>query len=81
MHHGRVEGRWGPVTVLEKDASAVPSAGPAVVDMGAGSGPAWLDSWLALHRSEVVAWRRALHAAPELGRAERRTTALIGRHC
>jgi len=67
------------VTVLEKDASAVPSAGPAVVDMGAGSGPSWLDSWLALHRSEVVAWRRALHAAPELGRAERRTTATIGR--
>ncbi len=67
------------MTVLEKDASAVPSAGPAVVDMGAGSGPSWLDSWLALHRSEVVAWRRALHAAPELGRAERRTTAMIGR--
>src|SRR5919107_734099 len=46
--------------------------------MGAGSGPAWLDSWLALHRSEVVSWRRALHAAPELGRAEHRTTAMIG---
>ncbi len=66
------------MTVLEKDASIVPSIGPAVVDMGAGSGPAWLDSWLALHRSEVVAWRRALHAEPELGRAEHRTTALVG---
>ena len=67
------------MTVLEKDASIVPSAAPAVVDMGAGSGPAWLDAWLALHRSEVVALRRALHAEPELGRAEHRTTALIGR--
>ena len=66
------------MTVLEKDASVVPSVGPAVVDMGAGSGPAWLDSWMALHRSDVVAWRRALHAEPELGRAEYRTTALVG---
>ena len=66
------------MTVLEKDASVVPSVGPAVVDMGAGSGPAWLDSWMALHRSDVVAWRRALHAEPELGRAEHRTTALVG---
>jgi hypothetical protein len=66
------------VTVLEKDPAVVPATGPAVVDMGAGSGPAWLDSWLALHRSEVVSWRRALHAAPELGRAEHRTTAMIG---
>ena len=33
---------------------------------------------MALHRSEVVAWRRALHAEPELGRAEHRTTALVG---
>ena len=66
------------MTVLEKDPAVVPATGPAVVDMGAGSGPAWLDSWLALHRSEVVSWRRALHAAPELGRAEHRTTAMIG---
>ena len=50
------------MTVLEKDA-VVPVLGPAVVDMGAGSGPAWLDSWMALHRSDVVAWRRALHAS------------------
>jgi amidohydrolase len=49
------------------------------VDLGAGSGPAWLDSWLARHRSDVVAWRRALHAEPELGRAEHGTTARIAR--
>jgi amidohydrolase len=48
-----------------------------VVDLGAGSGPAWLDSWLARHRSDVVAWRRALHAEPELARAEHRTTAVV----
>jgi len=57
----------------------VPAIGPAVVDLGAGSGPAWLDSWLARHRGEVVGWRRALHADPELGREERRTTAFIAR--
>ena len=74
---GRDEGRWGPVTLLESDPAVVPAVGPAVVDLGAGSGPGWLDAWLARHRSEVVAWRRALHAAPELGRAEHGTTAFV----
>ena len=79
MHHGEFEGRWGPVTVLEKDASAVPSAGPAVVDLGAGSGPAWLDSWLAA--APVRRRRLAPGAARRAGAgpAEHRTTALIGR--
>jgi amidohydrolase len=67
------------MTLLESDAAVVPAIGPAVVDLGAGSGPAWLDSWLARHRGEVVGWRRALHADPELGREERRTTAFIAR--
>jgi amidohydrolase len=67
------------VTLLESPTVVAPPAGPAVVDLGAGSGPAWLDSWLARHRSEVVAWRRALHAEPELGRAEHGTTALVAR--
>jgi amidohydrolase len=49
------------------------------VDLGAGSGPSWLDSWLVRHHSDVVAWRRALHAEPELGRTERGTTARIAR--
>ena len=67
------------MTLLESDITVVPAAGPAVVDLGAGSGPAWLDAWLARHRSEVVAWRRAVHALPELGREERRTTKLVAR--
>jgi len=68
------------VTLLESDAAVVPPAGPAVVDLGSGTGPTWLDTWLGRHRSEIVAWRRALHAEPELGFAERRTTALVARH-
>ena len=47
------------MTLLESEAAVVPTTGPAVVDLGAGSGPAWLDSWLVHHRGEVVAWRRA----------------------
>ena len=50
---------------------------PDVVDLGAGTGPAWLDSWLAAHSDDVVGWRRILHSVPELGRAEHRTTALV----
>jgi amidohydrolase len=49
----------------------------AVPDLGAGSGPAWLDAWLAAHCADVVGWRRSFHAVPELGRAERRTTQVI----
>jgi amidohydrolase len=65
------------VTVLEAHTDLVPSADPTVDDLGAGSGPAWLDSWLAEHRSDVVAWRRSLHAVPELARDEHRTTEMI----
>lgn len=46
-------------------------------DSGAGTGPEWLDAWLSGHAGEVVGWRRRLHAAPELGRTERRTTAFV----
>jgi amidohydrolase len=53
--------------------------GPTVADLGAGSGPGWLDSWLSLRGSDVVAWRRAIHSLPELGRAERHTTELVAR--
>ncbi|GDY29162.1 amidohydrolase [Gandjariella thermophila] len=48
-----------------------------VEDLGAGRGPSWLDGWLAANASEVVAWRRHLHAHPELSRQERATTELI----
>jgi amidohydrolase len=49
----------------------------AVPDLGAGSGPAWLDAWLDTHRVDVVGWRRSFHAVPELGRSEHRTTQVI----
>ena len=67
------------MTLLESHPAVVTADAPAVADLGAGSGPAWLDSWLARHRSDVVAWRRAIHAEPELGHAEHRTTARIAR--
>ena len=35
------------------------------------------ETWLAEHRAELVAVRRDLHAHPELGRSEHRTTALL----
>jgi amidohydrolase len=63
------------MTVL--DSHPLPPAEPVVTDLGAGSGPAWLDTWLASHRSDIVAWRRRLHSVPELGRGEHRTTAMI----
>jgi amidohydrolase len=63
------------MTVL--DSHPLPPAEPVVADLGAGSGPVWLDSWLENHRADVVAWRRSLHSVPELGRAEHRTTAMI----
>jgi amidohydrolase len=65
------------MTVL--DSHPLPPAEPVVADLGAGSGPAWLDTWLENHRGDVVSWRRSLHSVPELGRAERRTTAMIRR--
>jgi amidohydrolase len=36
-----------------------------------------LDGWLAQHRAELIAFRRDLHAHPELGRQEHRTTAAV----
>jgi amidohydrolase len=65
------------VTLLEAHTDLIPAAEPGVVDLGVGSGPAWLDSWLAGHGGDVVGWRRSIHALPELGRAERRTTELV----
>ncbi|MEJ3656061.1 amidohydrolase [Actinomycetes bacterium KLBMP 9759] len=62
---------------MDAHTDIVPSSGTDTVDLGAGSGPAWLEAWLAAHTSDVVAWRRAIHASPELGRAEHRTTAMI----
>lgn len=64
---------------MEADAGLAAFGGLPVTDLGAGSGPDWLDTWLAARRSDVVAWRRSLHSLPELGRAEQRTTEMIAR--
>jgi amidohydrolase len=57
-------------------AQAISPAGP-VTDVGQGKGPGWLDGWLAAHNRELVTWRRALHARPELARQERLSTAMV----
>jgi amidohydrolase len=41
------------------------------------SGSPLADSWLRTHEGELIALRRDLHAHPELGREEHRTTALL----
>jgi amidohydrolase len=50
-----------------------------VTDLGSGSGPRWLDAWLTEHVADVVGWRRAIHANPELARSEHATTAMCAR--
>ncbi|WP_243795510.1 amidohydrolase [Saccharopolyspora gloriosae] len=49
----------------------------ALEDLGAGRGPAWLDAWLTENAGHVLAWRRHIHAHPELSRAEHGTTAFL----
>jgi amidohydrolase len=65
------------VTLLDAHIDLMSVPGSGTVDLGAGSGPAWLDAWLAQHTADVVGWRRSIHSLPELGRAERRTTELV----
>ncbi|WP_037068093.1 amidohydrolase [Pseudonocardia acaciae] len=57
-------------------AQAISPARP-VTDVGQGKGPSWLDGWLTAHNRELVTWRRALHARPELARQERLSTAMV----
>ncbi len=63
------------MSLLESRAVLPPLS--TVDDIAAGRGPSWLDSWLAANAVHVVAWRRHIHAHPELGRAEHATTALV----
>ncbi len=69
------------MTVLDArtELLAAQALGPVapVVDLGRGRGPAWLDGWLGAHNRELVGWRRALHARPELAHQERLSTALV----
>ncbi|PXY32335.1 M20 family metallopeptidase [Prauserella muralis] len=51
----------------------------SVPDLGAGRGPFWLDEWLSAHATDVVAWRRHIHAHPELARREYGTTELVAK--
>jgi amidohydrolase len=41
---------------------------------------AYTDAWLASHHDDLVAWRRHIHAHPELGRQEFATTQFIASH-
>jgi amidohydrolase len=66
------------VTALESPLlhpAGVPSL--SAPDVAAGRGPSWLDGWLAAHGADLVAWRRHIHAHPELAFHEQGTTALI----
>jgi len=48
-----------------------------VRDFGVGRGPYWLDEWMAANTADVIAWRRHIHANPELSRQEYLTTDLL----
>jgi amidohydrolase len=41
---------------------------------------AYTDAWLASHHDDLVAWRRHIHAHPELGRQEFATTQFVATH-
>jgi amidohydrolase len=49
----------------------------SVEDNGAGRGPSWLDAWLTANDTNLLTWRRHIHANPELARQEFATTALV----
>ncbi|WP_374108029.1 M20 family metallopeptidase [Saccharopolyspora sp. 6V] len=75
-----------PAAWAQAELGAPPSGEPiggdgdtmsGVEDLGSGRGPAWLDAWLTANAGHVVAWRRHIHANPELSRAEHGTTAFL----
>ncbi|MBA0128066.1 amidohydrolase [Haloechinothrix sp. YIM 98757] len=49
----------------------------SVPDLAAGRGPEWLEQSLTRSVSDVVAWRRHIHANPELSNREYGTTELV----
>jgi amidohydrolase len=57
--------------------STLSSVDSPVADLGADRGPSWLDGWIAANARRVLAWRRHLHAHPELSRAEHATTEFL----
>jgi len=68
------------ITPFEGSGALLSEAGvtmAAVEDLGAGRGPFWLDDWLRANATDVLAWRRHIHAHPELSRHEFATTELI----
>ncbi|WP_374205678.1 M20 family metallopeptidase [Crossiella sp. S99.2] len=66
----------GPIDVLSPGSGRTMST---VEDLGAGRGPSWLDKWLGKNLAQVVAWRRQIHANPELSRNEHNTTKFLFR--
>jgi len=72
--HGRI------ITPIEGSEALISEAGVTmapVEDLGAGRGPFWLDDWLRANATDVLAWRRHIHAHPELSRHEFATTELV----
>jgi len=75
---GDPEGRV--VAPIEASTALISEAGismASVHDLGAGRGPFWLDDWLRANATDVLAWRRHIHAHPELSRHEFVTTEMV----
>lgn len=66
-----------PPGVPDGDTGAGVALRAAPEDAAAGNGPGWLDQWLSIHGADLVAWRRQIHAHPELSYHERNTTSFI----
>ncbi|QFZ23278.1 amidohydrolase [Saccharothrix syringae] len=73
---GRPEGETDVLAAID-GVTIPPVEDFPVEDLGAGRGPEWLDDWLKRNASEVVGWRRHIHANPELSRQEHATTRMI----